>query len=115
MQSLVARFVVPDFDTWKSESFDPDPVGRRQLAAGHRLYRGVGNPNHVFLIVEFSSPEEARSFRATLSSPAASESAYGPGIENLQSWIAEEVEAVSYEEGRRSRKRRRFLRRKRRR
>jgi hypothetical protein len=111
MALLVSRFVVPDFETWKNESFDADLAGRRQLAKGHRLFRGLANPNDVFLMVEFSSSDDARSFRATLSAPEAVESAFGPGVENPRSWISEEVEAVEYPEPRR--KRRLFRRRRR--
>jgi hypothetical protein len=110
MASLVSRFVVSDFDTWKRESFDADLVGRRQLGTGHRLYRGISNPNDIFLMVDFASPDDARSFRSTLSSPEALESAFGVGTENPRSWIIQEVEAVTYPE----KKRRGFLRRRRR-
>lgn len=113
MAFLVARFAVPDFETWKRESLDADLVGRKQLAKGHRLYRGVRNQNEIFLMVEFSSPEEARSFRTTLSAPGALELAFGAGIDSAHTWIAHEVEAASF--GTPPRRRRRgLLRRKRR-
>ncbi|HCP62106.1 MAG TPA: hypothetical protein DIU14_06510 [Actinobacteria bacterium] len=51
-----------DFDAFKQQ-FDSDPLGRRQLAKGHTLLRGVDNPNEIFLRVEFDSAEEAKSFQ----------------------------------------------------
>ena len=51
-----------DFVAFKQQ-FDSDPLGRRQLAKGHTLLRGVDNPNEIFLRVEFDSAEEAKSFQ----------------------------------------------------
>jgi len=51
-----------DFDAFKQQ-FDSDPLGRRQLAKGHTLLRGVDNPNEIFLRVEFDYAEEAKSFQ----------------------------------------------------
>lgn len=66
MTFLLAHFDVGDFDTWKRETFDADPVGRRQAAKGHLISRSVDNPNEVFVRVEFGSTEEAESFRERL-------------------------------------------------
>ena len=51
-----------DFEAFK-ETFDADPLGRKQAAKGHTMLRGVDNPNEIFLRVEFDSAEEAKSFR----------------------------------------------------
>ena len=51
-----------DFDAFK-QRFDSDPLGREQVATGHTMLRGVDNPNEIFLRVEFSSVEDARSFQ----------------------------------------------------
>ena len=51
-----------DFDAFKQQ-FDSDPLGRRQVAKGHTMLRGVDNPNEIFLRVEFDSVEDARSFQ----------------------------------------------------
>jgi len=51
-----------DFDAFK-ERFDSDPLGRKQVAKGHTMLRGVDNPNEIFLRVEFDSVEDARSFQ----------------------------------------------------
>ena len=50
-----------DFDAWK-QRFDSDPLGRRQVAKGHMIFRGVDNPNLFFVRIEFDSAEEAGSF-----------------------------------------------------
>jgi hypothetical protein len=51
-----------DFDAFKQQ-FDSDPLGRKQAAKGHIMFRGVDNPSQIFLRVEFGSAEEARSFQ----------------------------------------------------
>ena len=51
-----------DFDAFK-QRFDSDPLGRKQVAKGHTMLRGVDNPNEIFLRVEFDSVEVARSFQ----------------------------------------------------
>ena len=56
---------VADFDEWK-KLFDADPGGRRQIAKGHILSRGVDNPNEVFVRSEFASVEDAKKFRQQL-------------------------------------------------
>ena len=66
MTFLLAHFDVGDFDTWKRETFDADPAGRRQAAKGHIVSRSVDNPNEVFVRVEFDSAEEAKSFHERL-------------------------------------------------
>jgi hypothetical protein len=50
-----------DFDAFKRQ-FDEDPLGRRQVAKGHTLLRGVDNPNEVFVRIEFATAEDASSF-----------------------------------------------------
>ncbi len=51
-----------DFDAFKQQ-FDSDPLGRKQVAKGHTMLRGVDNPNEVFLRIEFGSVEDAKSFQ----------------------------------------------------
>ena len=50
-----------DVDAWK-QTFDHDPLGRKQVAKGHTLLRGVDNPNQIFVRIEFDSVEQAKSF-----------------------------------------------------
>lgn len=65
MAFILAVFDTRDYDAWK-QMFDSDPVGRKQSAIRHRLFRGVGNPNEVFVSLEFSSVDAAASFRERL-------------------------------------------------
>jgi hypothetical protein len=51
-----------DFDAFKQQ-FDSDPLGRKQVAKGHTMLRGVDNPSEIFLRIEFDSVEDAKSFR----------------------------------------------------
>jgi len=48
MAFMLMQFEVEDFDGWK-ETFDSDPVGRKQIAKGHQIFRGVDNPSQVFV------------------------------------------------------------------
>jgi hypothetical protein len=58
-----------DFDAFKAQ-FDSDPLGRKQVAKGHTLMRGVENPSEIFVRIEFDSPDTARTFRdKVLASP----------------------------------------------
>jgi hypothetical protein len=56
---------VADWDEWK-KMFDSDPVGRKQIAKGHMLSRGVENPNEVFIRSEFALVDDAKKFRQQL-------------------------------------------------
>ena len=51
-----------DFDAWKQQ-FDSDPLGRKQVAKGHTMLRGVENPNEIFVRIEFDSADDARAFQ----------------------------------------------------
>ena len=58
-----------DFDAFKQQ-FDSDPLGRKQVAKGHTMMRGVANPSEIFLRIEFDSADTASAFREkVLSSP----------------------------------------------
>ncbi|MGB2712664.1 MAG: hypothetical protein WBC51_00690 [Vicinamibacterales bacterium] len=54
MAFILAVFQTEDYDTWK-QMFDSDPAGRKQSGKGHRVFRGVDNPNEVFVGVDFAS------------------------------------------------------------
>jgi hypothetical protein len=92
MAYVLTRFRIDDYETWKRELFDADPVGRRQVARGHRILRSADNPAEVFVQTEFDSLEEARAFREKLMSSAALEH-----VEVLTPpTVAEEVDAERY-------------------
>jgi hypothetical protein len=66
MAYMLAQFQVDDYDSWKRERFDADPAGRKETAKGYMLFRGVDDPNRVWVGVEFASVEEAKAFRERL-------------------------------------------------
>ena len=65
MAAIVGVFETGDYDAWK-QMFDSDPAGRRQSGEGHRILRGVENPNEVFVRVDFGSVDDAKAFRERL-------------------------------------------------
>jgi hypothetical protein len=65
MAFMLAVFDVGDYDSWK-ERFDSDPVGRKEAAKGHRVFRAVDEPNKVFIGLEFDSADDAKAFREKL-------------------------------------------------
>jgi hypothetical protein len=91
MAFILGRFEVGDYETWK-ERFDSDPAGRKQTAKGHRILRNADNPSEVFVQVEFSSTEDARSFRDRLLSSGALDNV----TVKTEPTVAEEEEAASY-------------------
>ncbi len=65
MPFMLTRIDVRDYDTWKP-MFDQDQPQARESSKGWRLFRGVENPNEVFIQVEFASADEAREGRERL-------------------------------------------------
>ena len=61
MPAFVVGVFEGDVDAWK-ERFLSDPLGRKQVAVGHTLLRGVDNPNQVFVRIEFETVEGAKAF-----------------------------------------------------
>jgi hypothetical protein len=61
----VTRIHVGDYDTWKP-LFDKDKPGTRHAAMGHRVLRSLDDPNEVFVLVEFESPDAATAAREKL-------------------------------------------------
>jgi heme-degrading monooxygenase HmoA len=61
MAAFVIGVFEGDFDAYKA-TFDSDPLGRKQVAKGHTILRGVDNPNEVFVRIEFDSAEAAKAF-----------------------------------------------------
>jgi hypothetical protein len=93
MTYLMARLDVPDFDTWKRETFDHDPAGRAKSGGkGHRICRGAEHPNEVIVQLEFSSAEQAKAFRQQLNASGALDHVglAAPPV------IVEETETVTY-------------------
>ncbi|MEN3340650.1 MAG: hypothetical protein V7644_54 [Actinomycetota bacterium] len=65
MAYVMTHIEVGDFDAWKP-MFDLDAPHARQDAIGYRLFRGVDNPNEVFIEIEFATTEAAVSARDRL-------------------------------------------------
>ena len=60
MVFVVSQLEVRDFDAWKL-AFNSDFGGRREIARGHQVLRGVDDPNQVFVVTEYASAEDAKS------------------------------------------------------
>lgn len=80
-----------DIDAWK-EMFLSDPLGRKQVAKGHTLLRGVDNPNQIFVRIEFDSAEEARAFGEKVRGSAVLENV----SVKIPPTVAEMVDQASY-------------------
>ncbi|MGB2953814.1 MAG: hypothetical protein WBB74_10570 [Gaiellaceae bacterium] len=65
MAYILTRINVGDYDAWKP-MFDQDRPRARESASGWRIFRGVEDPNEVFLQVEFASPDDAQTARERL-------------------------------------------------
>jgi len=46
--------------------FDQDRPGAREKARVQRIFRGVDDPDHVFILLEFDSVEDANEARVRL-------------------------------------------------
>jgi hypothetical protein len=91
MALMLSRIQVDDYDAWKP-MFDSDPAGAREAAKGHRILRGLDEPNEVFVQVEFASVDEANAARERLLASGVLDRVTvkaGPTV-------AEEAEAVEY-------------------
>jgi hypothetical protein len=67
MPILHIEHQVADFDSWKRNAFDPDPLGRaRSGVRSHRITRSADDPNHVMLELEFASLPEAEAMHVAL-------------------------------------------------
>jgi hypothetical protein len=65
MAFIMTRLQVGDYDAWKP-LFDHDAPRARESARSFRLYRGVEDPNEVFIQLEFASREDAAEARERL-------------------------------------------------
>lgn len=67
MYVLHIEHSVPDYDTWRRQGFDSDPLGRRQMGVlRHRVGRHADNPNHVMIELEFATREASERMTAAL-------------------------------------------------
>jgi hypothetical protein len=64
---LRIEHTVPDFELWKREGFDRDPIGREQNGVRrYRVLRSDGDPAVAAIELEFDSLGAAESFAAAL-------------------------------------------------
>jgi hypothetical protein len=69
MATIVVRVEhpVPDYETWKREAFDRDPLGREHSGVlRHRVLRRGERPSVVAVDLEFSDRAAAEAFAAAL-------------------------------------------------
>ena len=56
---IITRIHVGDYDAWRP-MFDQDRPQAREKAKAQRVFRKVDDPNHVFILLEFDSVEDAQ-------------------------------------------------------
>ena len=62
---IITRIQVGDYDAWRP-MFDQDRPRAREKATVQRVFRGVDDPNHVFIVLEFDSVADAQEARERL-------------------------------------------------
>ena len=62
---IITRIHVGDYETWRP-MFDQDRPRAREKATAQRVFRSVDDPNHVFIVLEFDSLEDAEEGRRRL-------------------------------------------------
>ena len=93
MAVLVIEYRVTDFAGWKVV-FDQDPLRRHEHGAiGHAIYADPHDRDHVLLLIDFQSADDARSFRDLPALQRVWEIS-GAGA----SWVLDEVETATYPE-----------------
>jgi hypothetical protein len=62
---MITRIQVGDYDTWRP-MFDQDRPQAREKAKSQRVLRSVDDPNEVFILLEFTSVDDAKEARGRL-------------------------------------------------
>ena len=62
---IITRIQVGDYDAWRP-MFDQDRPRAREKAKVQRVFRGVEDPDHVFIVLEFDSVDDAQEARQRL-------------------------------------------------
>jgi hypothetical protein len=62
---IITRIQVGDYETWRP-MFDQDRPKAREKAKLQRVFRSVDDPNHVFILLEFDSVDDADESRRRL-------------------------------------------------
>ncbi|MGL6278978.1 MAG: hypothetical protein ACRC50_05425 [Gaiella sp.] len=62
---IVTRIHVGDYDRWRP-MFDADQPRAREHATAVRVLRGVDDPNHVFVLLDYATVDDAFEARRRL-------------------------------------------------
>jgi nitrate reductase assembly molybdenum cofactor insertion protein NarJ len=62
---ISTRIRVGDYDRWRA-MFDKDAPRAREKATDVRVFRAVEEPDHVIILLEFASAEDAQEARGRL-------------------------------------------------
>jgi hypothetical protein len=62
---IITRIHVGDYDRWRP-MFDQDRPRARERATSQRVFRGVEDPHHVFIVLEFATVDDAEEARRRL-------------------------------------------------
>lgn len=85
---------VADFDIWKRDAFDADPIGRATSGVrGHRVAQAADDRNFVMIELEFATISEAEAMQAALRALWRNPLAQ---IDSPQARIMQTVEAKEY-------------------
>jgi hypothetical protein len=60
MALLIIQHTVGDYETFKEVFLDDQERRRRSGSKGARVHRDADDPNHVWVVLEFESAEQAR-------------------------------------------------------
>ena len=67
MPILQIEHQVADFDSWKRNAFDADPIGRAKSGVlRHRIAQSTSDPNYVLIELEFATMPEAEAMHTAL-------------------------------------------------
>ena len=79
---IITRIQVGDYETWRP-GFDQDRPRAREKAKAQRIFRAVEDPNHVFIVLEFESTNDAQEAQRRLVSSGVLdrfEDKHGPNV-----------------------------------
>jgi hypothetical protein len=94
MPILHVEHQVADFDAWKRNAFDADPIGRAKSGVlRHRISQSASDPNYVLIELEFASMPEAEAMQTALRNLWRNPLAH---IESPSARIIETVETKEY-------------------
>lgn len=88
---------VPDFESWKKEGFDNDPVDRKGSGVvRYRILRPVNDPKYVMIDLEFNSSIKAEAMLVKLKNLWGNVKTRFDWVENPRTHIVEVIEDNSY-------------------